>query len=172
MMISKGAATFVPGDFLKTPVWQHVPETALGPDQDESWMTPVSALPVTALADHAVGVAITLADGTSAFAVVFGTLIGAPELNALTQSFVFLRNGERCSWKPSGGIGMANASQVVAFLGKSQEQVFPFVCDLAPHAIGTAGVLRHVVTAESLSRREPWEIAMEVANYLMKQGRR
>lgn len=118
MMISKIAATFVPEDFLIAPVWQHVPETALCPDQDESWMTPVSELPATELADHAVGVAVTLADGTSVFAVVFGTLIGAPELNTLTQSFVFLRNGDRCSWKPSGGIGMANASQVAAFLGK------------------------------------------------------
>lgn len=169
-MNSKSAATFVPEDFFRTPVWQYVPEKALGPGQDESWMTPDSALPAAELFDRAVGVAVTLADGTSVFAVVFGTLMDAPELNAQTQSFVFLRNGERCRWKPSGGIGMADASQVAAFFSKSREQVFPFVCDLTPYALGTTEVLCRLVTAENTSQREPWEIAIDVANHFMKQG--
>ncbi len=170
-MNSKSAASFVPEDFLTTPVWEYVPATALGADQDESWMVPVPAFPVTELDDRAVGVEVKLADGTSAFAVVFATCMDTPEINALTQSFVFLHNGARCSWKPTGGAGTAGASQVADFLGKSQKQVFPFMFDLTPYAIGTAEILRRSVAAASPDERDPWEIALELADHSIGQGR-
>ncbi len=63
-MNSKSASSFVPEDFLQTPVWKYMPVKALSAGHDESWMASVTAFPVTDLDDHAVGVEVQLADGT------------------------------------------------------------------------------------------------------------
>jgi hypothetical protein len=138
-------------------VWEFMPESA---ERDETWVRPVSRLPVHSLSGRIVVSSVRLANGEEVLA-----LIGNVELNDPAKNDHFL---SLCVLKPSGerfhlaryhdvAYKREGPEALAEFLGLSLEEVFPIEYDLSSIARGEPESVKGIIPLKPrvrLSRSE------------------
>jgi hypothetical protein len=119
-------------DLEKYPVWEYDLSSEGTAERDETWVVPVTKLPVRSLDNRVVGTRVTLADGTALAAFLGNMSLSSREITDefLVVTIFFGRASFQLaryfdSWaKESGPL------QLAKFLRRSPKRVFPIRWDL------------------------------------------
>lgn len=171
MLVAKSFSQLTALDLVAFSVWRHKAGDNLGPGEDESWVEPVTELPISDAFDHYFAVAVTLADGTTEKALVGKTEPSSPQINEKNQLFVFFRGTHQHQWtnsppwfKPE----IADPAALAALLGRAVDEVFPFTYDLNSQLVGHPNVLRRSVVPIAIARTsDAVEVALAAAEEQM-----
>lgn len=95
---SKAFADLTADDLVATRVWRHKSEDLLLPEEDESWVEPVTDLPVTDAFDHYFAASARLANGMREVVLIGKTEPANIALSEKNQWFVFFRGVRTHLW--------------------------------------------------------------------------
>jgi hypothetical protein len=141
-------------DLLERKVWRFVPE---GEGRDETWVRPVTKLPLKSLDGCIAAMNVTLANGNRVPGLIGNFDVEAPELSEHFLSLSICTNGN--SWFHLARYHDADAathgpSALARALKLRLKDTFPIVFDLAGLVMGSRASLRCTVNAKP-SRRLP-----------------
>jgi hypothetical protein len=140
-------------ELLAHPVWEYVAEP--DEDQDETWATPVSELPVSSLANRLVSSAVKLANGQASRALIgdLDTVSAAHSEHFLTVTIV-KPNGERFHLARYHDPDYAESGPdaLAAFLCLSRAEVFPIAFNVSDSVLGSADCLTGIIPYEPATR--------------------
>ena len=147
---AKDVGGLTPRDFAKFPVGEYVLATEWIPWRDETWVKPVTHLPVDSLANRLVGTTLSLANRQRFFGVLSN--ISVRHVRATRQFIGVEIFHERKSYAlqraQSPMIPYLNAAGLADALGLRIEQVFPISYDLSGIAVGDAEIIKGSIEAE------------------------
>lgn len=171
MPVAKSFPQLTAEDLVALSVWRHKAGDNLGLGEDESWVEPVTELPVSDAFDHYFAVVVTFADGTNEKALVGKTEPSSPQINEKNQLFVFFRATNQHHWtnnppwyKPE----IADPAALAAFVDRAVDEVFPFTYDLNSQLVGHPQVLRRAVVPIAVAQAsDAVEVALAAAEEQM-----
>lgn len=141
-------------EFRHNPVWEFIEEIT-SEAMDESWAFAMPDRPVTNLAGRVVASEVTLANGSTAFAV-FGNIdcLNA-EKTSVFLNISFMKNGLvfHLAWYFDCDFNdKAGATALASFLGLQVADIFPIKYDLTHLVQGNSQALRGVIPLEPARR--------------------
>jgi hypothetical protein len=130
-------------------VWEYDLGAENVPGRDETWVVPVTELPVTSLSGRVVGVALRLG-GRTEVGLLGNIDLGSPQA---TQEFAALSVWRDGTWFHLARYfdpdrDQRGPAQLAEFLGLSIAEVFPIPYDLSEIADGHPEVVRGCIDAE------------------------
>jgi hypothetical protein len=152
-MGAKPVANLTPGDLVRFPVWEYDNDNETLPGRDETWVVPVTNLPVSSLSGRVVGVSLGLGGRNEV-----GLLGNIAVANArATREFATLSVYHKGSWFHLARYfdydwDRRGPTQLAEFLGLTVAEVFPIWYDLSKVALGHPEVLRSRIEAEPAER--------------------
>lgn len=162
--IEKPESTLGVEDLREYPVWEYIPGAQT---RDETWVSPVTKLPVSDLRHRLVGTTLHLAAGRTVDA-----LIGNIHLQNVRSTRHFMSvtviksDGGRFDLARYHDVDYARRgpSALAGFLALSVNDVFPLKYDISSVCTGIAEVLRAEIPSEPRERltdKELMELALE-----------
>jgi hypothetical protein len=150
-------------DLLRRKVWEFVPESD---DRDETWVRPVSKLPVQSLSGCVAAIEVTLANGQPIPALIGNFDVDAPELSEHFLSLSLCTDGH--TWFHLARYHDVDAatrgpSALARSLKLRLKDVFPIAFDLTGLVAGSPVKLRGAVNTKPsrrLSRAEIISLAL------------
>jgi hypothetical protein len=152
-MGAKPVTALTPDDLARFPVWEYDNGGEAVPGRDETWVLPVTALPVSSLSGRVVGVALQLG-GRKEVGLLGNLDLSNPQA---AQEFTTLS-----VWRDGTWFHLARyfdydrdqhgPAKLAAFLGLSIAEVFPVRYDLSGIAVGHPKVVRGCIDAEPAVR--------------------
>ncbi len=122
-------------DLLAFPVWEYINDDGDGPtNQDETWVRPVSGLPIDTAENRVIGTRVRLANGSSPFALLGNVDLANREKTAhfLVISLVGAKGLEFDLARYHDVDASQRSPQAfAAFLGLRVEEVFPIEYDIS-----------------------------------------
>jgi hypothetical protein len=152
-----------PTDLARFPVWEFVNDDS---QADETYVRPLSELPVDSLDGRIVATEVTLRNGKRFLALVGNADVASPRLTRhfltfslyIDDAWFHLARYHDFDVEERGAVALARR------LGMPLSDVFPITYDLSQIAIGDPGVVRGTVLAEPserLSRSELIALAVD-----------
>jgi hypothetical protein len=154
-----------PTDLARTPVWEFVNDDS---QLDETYVRPVTGLPVDTLASRIAATQVALRNGRQVWATLGNVDLSAPRS---TRHFLTLSLYIDDAWFHLARYHDFDAEErgpvaLARLLGMPLSDVFPIEYDLSQVAVGNADVVRGTVLAEPserLSRAELIALAIDGA---------
>ena len=148
-MSAKPVSDLTVEDLARYPVWEFDNDGESHPGQDETWIVPITDLPVTSLANRVVAATLRFGDREAL------GLLGNIELHDVraTREFATLWVDRDGSWFQldryfDPGYERHGPEQLAHFLGAPHDEVFPILYDISGVAVGHPEVVRGKITAE------------------------
>ena len=165
MTESRPVGALTPTDLARTPVWEFVGDDS---QPDETYVGPVSELPVESLDRRVAATEVTLRNGRRLLALLGNVDLASPRL---TRQFLTLSLYIDNAWVPLAryhdvDVVERGPAALAGRLGIQLSEVFPIEYDLSQIAMGDPDVVRGAVSAEPserLSRAELIRLAVDRA---------
>ena len=148
---SKPVDQLTPADLARHPVWEYANDEEGAEGQDETWVRPVTRLPITEAGNRVIGTTVRLANGREVVATLSNLDAARPEQ---TRQFlvlgVFGAGGEPFVLARyfDAGFDAAGPNALARFMGLPVEEIFPIAYDVSGVVAGDPGCTRGLVTRE------------------------
>lgn len=152
-MNAKPVTALTADDIVRFPVWEFDTGREALPGRDETWVVPVTGLPVASLAGRVVGVALRFG-GREEVGLLGNIDLGDPRA---TREFVTLSVSRAGSWFHLARYfdpdrDRRGPDRLAEFLGLPVGDVFPVRYDLSAVAVGHPDAVRGRIDAEPAAR--------------------
>ena len=148
---SKPVDQLRPADLAKHPVWEYANDEEGVEGQDETWVRPVTQLPISDASNHVIGTTVRFAGGREVVATLGNLDAARPEK---TRQFLVLgvfRAGDEPfllaryfdAWFDTTGPGA-----LAKFMGLPVEEIFPIAYDVSSLVSGDPRCTRGLITLE------------------------